>query len=649
MSVSINRLVGAKGAEYLLRTIAHGDGRSAAGSALTRYYAESGTPPGRWFGAGLTQLDDGRGIEAGSEVGEDQLRNMLGGGFDPVTMKPLGKVLSPYLKQTGPDGKPIERRSVTGFDLTFSVPKSVSAMWAIADGGTQAIIYEAHQEAIRQALVWAEEHVFFSRSGHNGVLQERIHGVVGAGFDHWDSRAADPQLHTHLVIQNRAKSVSDGQWRTLDSRAIYKATVTLSELHQVLLQDELTRRLGVGWDPRTRTHSHVPKWEVTGVSDALQAEFSQRSAAIAVHKDEQVAAFEATHSRKPTAVEVLRMRQAATLATREDKHEHSLADLTEQWRERARTYVGEDTVSFVESLARNDMPLLRADDLTDDMLTELGTVALTGVTEKRATFTRANVHAELSRRMAEIRFASAADRIAATERAATIAVESALRISADELHHTPDAYRDQKAGVSRFRGVGTELFTTTALLDAEHRLVETSHLTTGPRVNLDTIDATVGDDEHGQRRNMTGKKHGLSDEQLAAVADIATSGRIVDVLVGPAGTGKSTTMAGLRQAWEHHHGDGSVVGAAPSAAAAEVLSGELGIACENTAKWLTELAATGRRQAELHRLEHPTLTPEQARAAAQHAHTRLAAAEQTGNEATIKAAKQDYFDLLALT
>ena len=80
---------------------------------------------------------------------------------------------------------------------------------------------------------------------------------------------------------------------------------------------------------------------------------------------------------------------------------------------------------------------------------------------------------------------------------------------------------------------------------------------------------------------------------------IATSGRSLDVLVGPAGTGKSTTMAGLRAVWEAEHGAGSVLGLAPSAAAAEVLAEELGIDTENTAKWLYE----HRREAErLHAL-----------------------------------------------
>ncbi|MFC7597573.1 AAA family ATPase [Terrabacter sp. GCM10028922] len=65
----------------------------------------------------------------------------------------------------------------------------------------------------------------------------------------------------------------------------------------------------------------------------------------------------------------------------------------------------------------------------------------------------------------------------------------------------------------------------------------------------------------------------------------------MDVLVGPAGAGKSTAMAGVRAVWESQFGRGSVVGLAPSAAAAEVLSEAVGMPTENTAKWLAEPAA----------------------------------------------------------
>ena len=88
--------------------------------------------------------------------------------------------------------------------------------------------------------------------------------------------------------------------------------------------------------------------------------------------------------------------------------------------------------------------------------------------------------------------------------------------------------------------------------------------------------------------NLPGRDYGLSVDQAFAVEKIATSGRVLEVLVGPAGTGKSTTMAGLRAAWETENGPGSVIGLAPSAVAAQVLTEELGVETENTSKWLHE-------------------------------------------------------------
>ncbi|MGO2662752.1 AAA family ATPase [Propionibacterium freudenreichii] len=77
----------------------------------------------------------------------------------------------------------------------------------------------------------------------------------------------------------------------------------------------------------------------------------------------------------------------------------------------------------------------------------------------------------------------------------------------------------------------------------------------------------------------------LGDDQADALTRIAVSGRMLDVLVGPAGAGKTTAMSALRRAWEAEHGPGSVVGLAPSAVAAQVLADDLGIATENTTKW----------------------------------------------------------------
>ena len=85
----------------------------------------------------------------------------------------------------------------------------------------------------------------------------------------------------------------------------------------------------------------------------------------------------------------------------------------------------------------------------------------------------------------------------------------------------------------------------------------------------------------------------LGGDQAGALASVAVSGRVVDVLVGPAGAGKTTAMSALRRAWENEHGRGSVVGLAPSAVAAQVLADDLGIKTENTAKWWDTHQRTG--------------------------------------------------------
>jgi hypothetical protein len=343
----------------------------------------------------------------------------------------------------------------------------------------------------------------------------------------------------------------------------------------------LTERLGWGWDGRARRHSARLRWEVTGVPDLLLEEFSRRSDAIENRKNALVAEFVAARGRQPTSTEVIQIRQRATLETRPGKTHRSLEELTAGWRDRARPYVGTETESWVSSLAgRNDLPLLRSDDLANEILSDVARVSLEKVAEMRATFSRANVSAEVHRQLRGVRFATPAHRIGAAGRTVELALLSALLLTPPPLHHTPEPFL-RPDGTSRFRAKGHERYCTQAVLDAEARLLGAGRAADGPRVGSGIVATALA----GPLPSRTAR---LSLEQAVAVERIVTSGRCLDVLVGPAGTGKSLTMAGLRAVWEAEHGPGSVIGLAPSAAAAEVLADELSIDTENTAKWLTE-------------------------------------------------------------
>ena len=118
--------------------------------------------------------------------------------------------------------------AVAGFDLTFSPVKSVSTLWAAADPQVAARIELAHQGAVKDALAFIEARALFTRVGTNGVRQVDVQGMVATAFTHRDSRAGDPDLHTHVAVANKVQT-RDGRWLSIDGRVLFKATVAASE------------------------------------------------------------------------------------------------------------------------------------------------------------------------------------------------------------------------------------------------------------------------------------------------------------------------------------------------------------------------------------------------------------------------------------
>ena len=241
MTVSMRVMSAGDGYKYLLRTVAAGDGQRLLSTPLTRYYSSKGTPPGRWIGSGLPGLGSGRILE-GAEVTEAQLQRLIGLGRDPVDGAPLGRAYSDYQRRADPaptggaQETAARRRAVAGYDFTFSIPKSASILWGVADAATQARIAHAHNAAVAEVIAYMEREVASTRTGttalDGAVAQVGVTGIIATAFDHFDSRADDPHLHTHVVISNKVRTVLDGNWRSLDGRPMHAAVVALSELHE---------------------------------------------------------------------------------------------------------------------------------------------------------------------------------------------------------------------------------------------------------------------------------------------------------------------------------------------------------------------------------------------------------------------------------
>jgi hypothetical protein len=164
VTVSMRVMSAGDGYKYLLRTVAAGDGKRSLSTPLTRYYTAEGTPPGRWMGGGLQGLGGGLVVE-GDVVSEAQLQLLIGLGRDPVTGEALGRAYPIYgtaaggvsvgrgeggleagptvrasaaAASTGDQSGAGRRRAVAGYDFTFSIPKSASILWGIADARVQA-------------------------------------------------------------------------------------------------------------------------------------------------------------------------------------------------------------------------------------------------------------------------------------------------------------------------------------------------------------------------------------------------------------------------------------------------------------------------------------------------------------------------------
>ena len=152
---------------------------------------------------------------------------------------------------------------------------------------------------------------------------------------------------------------------------------------------------------------------------------------------------------------------------------------------------------------------------------------------------------------------------------ADAAEQASLRLTPPELASSPVAFR-RPDGTSVFRPRHSTVFSSTLLLEAEDRLLHLAGTRTGPVVDVEVVERVVSKPDREGRV--------LGADQADALTKIAVSGRVVDVLVGPAGAGKTTAMNALRRSWEKQHGQGSVVGLAPSAVAAQVLGDDLGIA-----------------------------------------------------------------------
>jgi len=185
------------------------------------YYASRFEKPGRWFGEGAKIL----GLT--DEVEGVTFHHLLAG------LSVDGK------RRLVQNAQHADRQC--GWDITFSAPKGVSVLWALAPQQIREQVEEAHRCAVEAALTYLEQTAGITRRGKGGAIKQRA-ALIFATFQHGTSRALDPELHTHCLLINVCLR-SDGTTGTLQSIDLFRAKMKGGAIYRDTLASQLRQRL----------------------------------------------------------------------------------------------------------------------------------------------------------------------------------------------------------------------------------------------------------------------------------------------------------------------------------------------------------------------------------------------------------------------
>lgn len=473
--------LGAGVVDYLEEMVARG---------VEEYYANAKEAPGEWLGQSSTRLGLDGVIDA------DDFRRVLSGAH-PDTGERLTS------------GKSMPK--VVGLDATFCAPKSASLLFALGGSEVSNEARNAHDTAITEAFDVLQS-LARGRRDRNGTRLVAGDGLMGAAYRHRTSRAADPHLHTHVVIPNLVYAPEDRRWSALDARPLYAWCRTVGFLYQAQLRYELSSRLGVRWQPVSKGMA-----EIAGFERAVLREFSTRRREI----ERELA--DAGRSGAKAA-------QRAAYKTRRAKDPGLDGDaLFASWQQRAAA-LGLDDQAL--ALVGGDpvephMPLIGSPDAEALFERFAGP---DGLTAKRSTFDLRHVIEAVCDALPD--GGRIEDVIALAN--AFVASEHVLVLDAGQ---GPPLRRADGRSVPS--GDALVRMTTPEMLATEQRLMDGVARRQHERIVV-------------VRREVVADaiaKADLGEEQAAMVRHVCSSGAGVDVIEGVAGSGKTTALAVANNAW----------------------------------------------------------------------------------------------------
>lgn len=439
-----------------------------------------------------------------------------------------------------------------GYDIVFRPAKGWSVLWAVGPADLRRELLAIHHQAVADALGYLEESAARGRTtvrwlGRRVRVRARGEGFVVACFDHRESRAGDPLLHTHCLVANVTR-LPDGRLLALESSGLFRQQRAADAVYRATFLHLAATRLGIHADPAP---SVFP--EPTGVPAEVISAFSKRS--------DEIAAEVARHGSTSAAA-----RQLAALATRRAKEVAGRSDdLHRRWQAEA------ERLGFREA----DVAACRTHDVgVDSSMADIDAAldrlaAPDGLTAGAATFSRADV----VRSLGDILLGGVPGSRLADLADAFLVSEPVVPVR----EHRPGRPRGRM-----FDGQGVvddpsaSRYSVAELALTEGRVLAVVEARSGPAVSPWLLEMAIA--RHPE----------LSAEQISMVQGICSSGFLLRPAVGLPGAGKTTAARVVVEAFQA--AGVPVVGCAVTATAADELGRRTGLlTCDTLARTLIDL------------------------------------------------------------
>ncbi|MEC4683076.1 MAG: MobF family relaxase [Nitrospirota bacterium] len=491
--------------------------KAKAPGAIEDYYSQGNDKtPSVWMGSAAEAL----GLK-GAVDRDDHIKTLMG--QDPRSGQGL-------VHGSGEDRKYC-------VDLTFSAPKSVSLVWAIGSEETRAGVEAAQTRAVQKVLEHIEQNFPLARQGSSskGTIEHVKAKLLAAAFLHGSSRPVDgqsipdPQVHTHLMLQNMALR-PDGTWGALDHKQLFEWKMALGAVYRAELAKEV-QVMGF------QVEADGNYFRIVGISKGLEKETSQRREQIL-----EALAKLGLQGGGGKASEI------ANLANRFEKGDIPGEILQAGWNARAEAHgVTRETIETLKGLEKEPVKEIDRAEI------------LQKLTQMEAVFQEKDLFKEAA--------------IALSHKGRGLE-EVKQEVAALKRH--PD--------IVMLRGQdGKQYFTTKEMLELEKGILSRARAGQEDRSHI-LHEKTV---REAISRFEKEKGFSLADEQKAAIDHMTQTPGQIKIVQGHAGAGKSTALTPVKYALEAEGRE--VIGAALQGKTAKGLEESTGIKSQTIASLLRDL------------------------------------------------------------